>query len=117
MPLLSILVWLPLLGGIGMFFLPDGDNKRPKSIAMAISGLVLLFSIFVLFRTSADTFHFQLKESTDWIAPLGVKYQLGIDGISYWMVLLTTLLSFIAVSFGTAINERTKIFMGLLLIL
>jgi len=117
MPLLSILVWLPFLAGIGMFFLPDGDTKRPKSIAMAISGLVLLLSVFVLFKTSAETFHFQLKESVEWIKPLGVRYQLGIDGISYWMVLLTTLLSFIAVSFGTAVNERTKIFMGLLLIL
>ena len=37
MPLLSILVWLPFLAGIGMFFLPDGETKRPKSIAMAIS--------------------------------------------------------------------------------
>jgi NADH-quinone oxidoreductase subunit M len=97
--------------------MPDRSPKIPKMAAMAISGLTLLLSMVVLAQVKAETFHFQLIESADWIKPLGIKYILGIDGISYWMVLLTTLLSFVAVTFGHSVNDRTKMFMGFLLLL
>jgi NADH-quinone oxidoreductase subunit M len=116
-PWLSLLVGLPFLGGIALMAMPDRSAKIPKMAAMAISGLTLLLSIVVLAQVKAETFHFQLLESADWIKPLGIKYILGIDGISYWMVLLTTLLSFVAVTFGHSINDRTKMFMGFLLLL
>ncbi len=117
--LLSILIFLPLVGAVALLLVPREQSKTLQAVATIVTGLVFLLSLplFFLkgFRESGDFF---LRETLDWIPSLGAKYSLGVDGIAALLILLTTLLSFISVfSSFTAIKKREKEYYVFLLLL
>jgi len=117
--LLSLLIFLPVVGAIALAFLPKEKPKLVMWVATIVTGLEFVLSLplwtFGAFRTSGDFF---FRETHDWIPSLGAKYALGVDGIAGILILLTTLLSFISVyaSF-TAIAKREKEYYAFLLLL
>lgn len=114
MPLLSVVIFLPLVGVLGLLALPE---KSARQIALFTAVATFLISLAILFKFDSDMYGFQLVENCEWIAPLGIAYRVGIDGISLWLVLLTTFLSIIAIGCSTKIESRARAFMICVLIL
>ena len=123
-PILSILIFLPLLGALVTALLP---RQHASKIALLFAGINFLLSLLVVFNfESVSTFQF--VERFDWInatilvggSPVLflVEYYLGIDGISFWLIPLTTLLSVIAIWFSSdSIREREKEYYAFMLLL
>jgi NADH-quinone oxidoreductase subunit M len=105
--ILTLVVWLPLLGAMALLFLPRQSPNFLRSFTLVVLGLDFLASIGLLTAPMDKGWHFQLV--ADWIPAFGIRYHVAIDGISLWMVLLTTLTTPIAVyvTFGS-IKQRTK---------
>ncbi len=116
-PLLSALLVVPLLGVAIVLFIPDAKEKAIKTATLATTLIVFAMSLplYFSFKTQAG---FQFEETLNWIPALGIKYHVGIDGISLFIVLLTTLLSVIAVlSSWTAITKQIKAYMVMMLLM
>ena len=116
-PLLTLITFLPLLGGVILLFIPKENKKAIKTTALAVSfaSLVLSLAMYALFQNGVPGFQFE--EKANWIPSLGVSYHLGVDGVGMPMVLLTTLLSFLAILYSWIIEERTKEYFALFLLL
>ena len=93
LPILSILTFLPLAGVLVLAILPGsgpGAAKRFWSIGLAVSLVEFIISIPVLIAFDASVAGMQFTEHVPWIESLGISYSLGLDGISLWLVMLTT---------------------------
>src|SRR5438128_2828868 len=119
--LLTILILLPLVGAatsVVYSFTPGARESHHRWIAFAFTALVFLLSLLLLTQTTPSASAFRFEENYSWIASIGARYHLAIDGISLWLVLLTTLLMPIAVlSSWTAIGKRQTTYYALLLLL
>ncbi|HEY83863.1 MAG TPA: NADH-quinone oxidoreductase subunit M [Chloroflexi bacterium] len=117
-PILSTLLVLPVIGALIVLFIPNKQEKLIKSVTFATTLATLLLSLPLYFSFVTGEAGFQFEENIPWIPGLGINYHLGIDGISLFIVLLTTLLSAIAVlSSWTAIKDRVKAYMVLMLLM
>jgi len=115
-PLLSTLVFLPLIGAFILLFLP-GENLQ-RIWAMLVTVVTALFSIKLYTGFDATTAKYQFAEHVSWIPSLNINYTLGIDGISLLLVLLTTFIMPLCVlGSWTYIQKRVKEFMICLLIM
>jgi NADH-quinone oxidoreductase subunit M len=118
--ILSIILFIPLVGMVPLFFIP-GENKQ----AIRWWGNVVLFvdflaSLPLVFWFSSETPALQFKfiEQHAWIPSIGAQYHLGIDGISFLLIMLTTVLGFLSVlSSWTSIQERVKEYYAMFLLL
>jgi NADH-quinone oxidoreductase subunit M len=116
--LLSIVTLLPLAGAIIILFLPKEGKNAVRSVAMVASVLDFLVSIILFFRFQLGTSAMQFVERYEWISSLGISYHLGIDGISLFLVLLTTFLTPLCVlGSWKSIQERVKEYMFFMLFL
>ncbi len=119
--LLSATVFFPLLWAMIGLVIPTGQNAGKKSLQLwtLLGSLITLgLSLLIYSRFSALGADFQLTESKEWLPGLGIYYSLGIDGISLWLVLLTTCLMPIAIMCSfTAIESRERGYYFLLLAL
>lgn len=117
-PWLSIITWLPMLGAFILMGVPKEHDKIHKGLALAWSGLVFLISLAIVPAFNGDLAGFQLVESKAWIEALGIRYALGIDGISYWLVILTTFLTPLII-LGTwgSVEKKVREFMICFLVL
>lgn len=119
MPILSLITFLPLVGVLLLFFIPKESKGLLRSIALIVSLVVFVVSLPIVtgFQTNAE---FQFSEFAPWIAagPFQMNYNIGIDGISLWLVMLTTFIMPLAIlSTWTAVDERVKEYMICLLFL
>ncbi|HVR21524.1 MAG TPA: NADH-quinone oxidoreductase subunit M [Polyangiaceae bacterium] len=106
-PLLGLVVFLPLLGAAAILFLPRQSPLLLRRFTYGILALDFLASLGLLSVSMTKGWHFQ--SIAEWIPTLGIRYHVAIDGISLWLVLLTTFTTPIAayVSFGS-IQTRIK---------
>jgi NADH-quinone oxidoreductase subunit M len=115
--LLSIILFTPLAGMLVLLFLPSSNKSLIKVWAniAALAGFVVSIPLAMNFDKTGEGFQF--VEKFDWIPSLGVKYYLGVDGISMLLVMLTTLMGFIAVlSSWNAIEDRIKQYYAMILL-
>ncbi|HWD37751.1 MAG TPA: NADH-quinone oxidoreductase subunit M, partial [Fimbriimonas sp.] len=117
MPLLSIQIWLPLVGAVLLLAASKAPAALARGIAWVTALLTFLVSVGIYLGFQQDSFHFQLVESHDWIPSLGIKYALGIDGISLWLVVLTSFIGLIAVGLSRYVTQQTHAFLALVLAL
>ena len=114
---LSLLVVIPLAGLVPLFFFRR-DERAAKQVAITTTFVEFLVSLWMLtqFHVQAG---FQLVERLEWLPSLGISYLVGVDGISVFLVPMTTLLTFIAVlySSGGAIKTRIVEYMTAFLLL
>jgi len=116
-PLLTAIVFLPLLGAIVMMFLPR-DNKpliRYTALIIAVVEFLLALQVFLGYDYGAGGFQF--VEQTEWFGLLGASWHLGVDGISTVMILLTGLLVPLGVLISFEIENQPRLFMALFLFL
>jgi NADH-quinone oxidoreductase subunit M len=93
MNVLSITLWLPLAAAILLAFFPKSAANAIKGFGLLASLATFIASLGILTRFADGVAGFQLVESVAWIPQWGIRYGLGVDGISLWLVLLTTLLT------------------------
>lgn len=108
-PYLTLLIFLPLAGVIVIAAIPRSQERMARWIATltTVAELLLAIPLFVCWDSSASGW--QLIEFRPWIGEFGINYYLGIDGVSMMLIVLTALLSVIAVvSSFTAIDKREK---------
>ena len=104
--LLSILIWLPILGGVALLVIGDqGDPNSSRSgtmrvVALAVSLLTLLLSVGLYTGFDRTTAEMQFVERIPWVTSLGADYYLGVDGISAPLILLTTFITPLVVIAG-----------------
>ncbi len=110
--MLSLIIWLPVLGAILIGLIPSFS----RTIALIISGLTLVGSIAIASVFNYQDAGLQFVEKITWIEPLGLDYQLGIDGLSLPLVILNTLLVLLAVQATGKAIERPRLFYALLLL-
>ncbi len=112
MPILTLLVVIPILGIVPLVaFLRDA--RAVKQVAVTTTFLELVASLVMLRNFRIGEAGFQMRESLPWLPSLGIRYELGVDGLSVLLVVMTTLLTFIAVlySSGGVINKRVGEYM------
>jgi NADH-quinone oxidoreductase subunit M len=102
---------VPLLGAMALLFVPGTKRRIIELGAFFVALLSFILSVPLWFQYDRSTAAVQWVTQMDWIPSIGVKFSIGMDGISLVLFLLTTLIGVIAVwcSF-TAINERIKEF-------
>lgn len=108
--LISWVIAIPAIGAVAVLFTPRQSLRLLQWGTLFVMGVELIVSLLLLKLAPTDK-GFWLEESVPWIASLGVRYHVGIDGISLWLVILTSVLTPIAtyVSFGP-IKHRVKDF-------
>lgn len=115
---LSVLIFLPLLGALLVALLPAGrDSKVSRVVTLVASLAALAWSIIVASRFGQDSHAFRLIEDADWLPQFGIRYSVGVDGISLALVLLTTVTSVLAALYSMSIGQRVKEYMVFLLVL
>jgi NADH-quinone oxidoreductase subunit M len=118
--LLSFLTLLPAVGAIALFMSPDRKGRELMYTALAVSGFTFLGSLYFFFTfiNSESGFQFGLDRPLAWIPSLGISWQVGLDGISVLLYVLTTLITPLAIlSADSHIKERKNLFYGMMLVL
>jgi NADH-quinone oxidoreductase subunit M len=115
--ILLFILFVPALAAVIMLFLPNGENKLFRWFALGASLIPLALSLYVWFNFKAAQPGFQFEESYVWYQALGSSLHLGVDGLSLTMVLLTTLLTPLAILASFGITDRVKAYMILFLFL
>src|ERR1700721_2166466 len=115
-PILSIILFTPLIGALVLLFVPRESKDAVRWIAniFALGGFLISLPLVPMFWAtladkSAPQFKFLEGTANNWIPSIGAGYNLGIDGISFLLIMLTTLLGWISIlSSWTAIENRVK---------
>ncbi len=117
LPLLSLLIWFPVLGGIAVLI--NGDNNgwaRPLSLIISVVTLVLSIGLYTGFDNA--THLMQFSEHASWIAVFDINYALGVDGFSMPLIILTAFSTVIVVVAGwEVIKDRVSQYMAAFLIM
>ena len=104
--LLSLILFSPTFVGLVMAFLPSGEKALHRWAAIVGSLIPLVFSLVLWFSFDSTHTGFQFEEQAVWYSAINSSYHLGVDGISLPMVLLTTLLTPLAILASFGINDR-----------
>ena len=115
--ILSLVTFIPAVGGLLILLIPRRDRDI-KLFALVISILAFVASLHLPVHLHRSLAGFQFEIDKPWITSPNIHYHMGIDGISVWLVVLTTFLTPLCVLISwTSIHERVKEFFILLLLL
>jgi len=115
--ILTLVTFTPLVGGLLLTILPRRD-RDVRSFALVVSLLTFLLSLHLPVHFERAQTGFQYEIDWPWVSTPNIHYHMGIDGISLWLVLLTTFLTPLCVLISwKSVEERVKEFFILLLIL
>lgn len=116
--LLTLTIFLPLLGAIILLLIKNDKKNLLKYFALAISILTFLLSLGLFFGYRDNQIGFQFVTKFDWIKSLNVSYHIGIDGVSLLLILLTTFLTPVTIlSAWESIKDKVKEFLFFFLVL
>ncbi|MDQ1093859.1 NADH-quinone oxidoreductase subunit M [Xanthomonas sacchari] len=115
-PLLSILIWLPIVGGALVLALRDARAARWASLLVALLTFALSVPLLTGFDYASDALQF--VETHAWIPAYNIGYNLGADGIAVALIVLTTLVTVLAlIGAWTSIDKRVNQYVAAFLIL
>ena len=115
-PLLTLLLLLPAVGALAISFLKD--ERQMRMTALITSSVVFVLSLLLPTLFERGTANMQFVEELNWIRPLGAAYHVGVDGISIFLVTLTTFLTVLLVLFSwKGIESYLKQYLICLLVL
>ncbi len=121
-PFLSVITFLPLLGGIALLLFPKNQVSAIRWTALSVAVVNLLLALLLLLYSQSNisaTFNgtFLFTEKLTWISVLGINYSLGVDGISVLLVVLTALLTPVCILSSFPIERKVKNYMAFMLLL
>lgn len=118
-PLLSLVVWIPIIGGIVVLLSGDkghADGARRLALIFAIVTFILSLGLYTGFDTT--TANMQFEERFEWISTYNIYYHLGVDGISMPLIILTTFMTVLVIIAGwEVIKDRPAQYMASFLIM
>src|SRR3972149_10585173 len=107
--ILTVVLFVPLAGAILLMLLPKESKDLIRWTANLVGFAGFLVSVPLVFWFDSSIGEYQFVERAEWIPSIGANYALGMDGISLLLVMLTTVLGFLAIlSSWSAIGERLK---------
>jgi NADH-quinone oxidoreductase subunit M len=117
-PILSTITFLPLAGALVIFLWATVSADMTRRIALVTSVVTFLASLVMLANFDTGRSDMQMTEHLDWLPTIGINYDMGVDGVSVLLVVMTTLLSILAIvqSF-TPITKRVREYYIALLLL
>jgi NADH-quinone oxidoreductase subunit M len=116
-PILSVIVFTPLIAGMLILLLPAERKPEARMVALAAATFALFLSIWVYFSYDAAAGGYQFVEKIPWLPALGISYHVGVDGINTPLVLLTGIVMFTGVLISWKIDDRPREFFAFLFIL
>jgi len=118
--LLTLLIFFPAAGALSLLFIPRALELRRRwlipALAFAASLIEFGFSLTLFCYFDPSSHLLQLAQKQSWISSLGVSYFVGIDGISFWLILLTTFLTPLVIA-ASEVRERQRAYLASLLAL
>src|SRR5215813_14143943 len=115
---LSLILFTPLIGALVMLFVSKQNENAIRWIANITAFIGFVISVPLWFWYNPQGPEFQFQERLPWIPSIGAEYFIGVDGLSTLLILLTTMMGFIAIlSSWNAITERVKEYYIFLLVL
>jgi NADH-quinone oxidoreductase subunit M len=116
--LLTVLIFFPAFGALALLLLRSDDHVWIRRFAMLIAVIEFIFSVLLLAKVPVSTPGYALSEFHSWISSPPINYHLGVDGLSMFLVILTTFLTPISMlASWSSINHRVKEFFIMLLML
>jgi NADH-quinone oxidoreductase subunit M len=117
LPVLSVITWAPFIGALLIMFTARRHPLAVRLIALATTGVSTVVSIWAFAAYDQQAAGFQFYERIALVPPLGIAYELAVDGISLLLVLLTSIIIFAGVFASWTIATRSQEFYALLLAL
>ncbi|MCU0536814.1 MAG: NADH-quinone oxidoreductase subunit M [Hydrococcus sp. Prado102] len=116
--MLSALVWMPFLGAALITFYPGKlETIHTRKIALVVASSVLVLNLILGFEFNPTNPDMQLSEYLPWISWLGLNYHLGVDGLSFPLIFINSLLTLIAIYSSNESIHRPRFYYALLFIL
>jgi NADH-quinone oxidoreductase subunit M len=116
--ILSLLIWLPIVGGIWVIVSADRQATIVRPITLLVSSLTFFLSLILYFDFDTTTAAMQFTEELAWIPAFGIKYHLGVDGISMPLIILTTFTTLLVILAGwDVIKNKPAQYMAAFLIM
>jgi NADH-quinone oxidoreductase subunit M len=116
--LLPALLAVPILGAILVMLIPRGEDSLARGVGLGFSILGFAVSLAILGPFKFEVASMQLVFDKEWIPLFGSRFKLGIDGISIWLVLLTTFLTpIVLLSAHGAVKTKVREFVAIILVL
>lgn len=118
MELLSLLIWLPILGGGLVILVGNERADTARWLSVAISVLVFVMSLSLYTSFDSTTHLMQFVEKASWISQFNINYHIGVDGISMPLIILTTFSTILVIIAGwEVITRRTAHYMAAFLMM
>ena len=95
--MLSLIIFIPLIAALALIFVDRDNNSLIKAMGLGATSSTLLISLWILYSFDSSNPGMQFVESLHWVPALHINYQVGVDGISLWMVVLTAFLGVISI--------------------
>lgn len=106
--MLSLITWSPLIGALIVLMLPKENKRAIQIVSFVAAGISLAASLWLIPQFDRGAVAMQFVEKWAWIPSLNVSYYLGVDGLSFPLVLLTTFMTFIALIGSLGVEKRVK---------
>ncbi|MGE0680616.1 MAG: NADH-quinone oxidoreductase subunit M [Candidatus Binatia bacterium] len=115
--MVSVIIFLPLFAAILLLFMAKEEEELARRFAFGASLLTFIISLGLFLHFDASTADFQFVERLPWIPDFGVHYYVGVDGISLFLVLLTTFLTPVVLLGSWDVHTRVKEYLFFFLVL
>lgn len=118
LPILSMLIWLPILGGIWVLFMDERYEQTVKYFSLLISAFTFLCAVLLYTQFDISEAGMQFVEQTSWISAFNIQYHIGVDGIALPLILLTTFTTILVIlASWEVIEKRITYYMSAFLLL
>lgn len=114
---LTVLLAIPVIGALALLFIPRQKKQTLLFFGFVFTSLDFLWSLSILHQFDGTRGEMQLVERVPWMSLYGIEYLIGVDGISLFLVLLTTLLMPLAILSSWSVQTRIKEYLFFMLIL
>jgi len=117
LPVLSLIVFIPLVGVVALLLVPSDNHRAIRWVAL-LAALASFGVSLALLGYQPSGAEFQFTENVEWIPAFGMGYRMGVDGLSVVLVMLTTVLSVVAILYSwDPITKRVKEYYAAMLLL
>ena len=106
LPLLSLVVWLPILGGLVVLAASEWDCLNPRPIALGFAVVTFLLSLLLYTGFDVTTAAMQFQERASWVETFNIWYHLGVDGISMPLIILTAFTTVLVILAGWEVIKK-----------
>ena len=117
-PWLTAIIFLPLIASLAIPVIPDKEGKKVRLYALGVGIVDLVLMVYAFwYNYNLETTELQLTETYKWIPQLGLNWSVGVDGLSMPLIILSGLISTLAILASWQVTHRPKLFYFLVLVL